>query len=117
MMEETKSGNFGEYEMRRLVNGNPADLLSRTKTMEAVHIVVEPGRTLGEAQKHEGEEFKYVLEGTLEFKVGNVRKIIGAGGWLHHDSGTPHTVTNNTSKKASYISVSVPPGCMAVQKE
>ena len=109
------SGKHGDYKERKIMNGNIAALLTRTKALESVHITVEPGKTLGKAHKHDGEEFKFVIEGTLEFQIGDVKQVIGAGGWLHHECSVPHTVSNNTSKKAVYISVAVPPGCMAVR--
>ena len=114
-MTYISSGKHGEYKERKILNGNLVELLSRAKGLEAVYIVLEPGKILGKAHKHPGEEFKYVLEGTIEFKIGDIVKIIGAGGWLHHDCSVPHSVSNKSSKKASYITISVPPGCMAVK--
>lgn len=114
-MNYINSGKHGEYKERKILNGNIVELLSRAKGLEAVYISMEPGKVLGKAHKHSGEEFKYVLEGTIEFKIGDIVKIIGAGGWLHHDCSVPHSVSNKSSKKASYITISVPPGCMAVK--
>ncbi len=114
-MSYISSGKHGEYKERKILNGNIVELLSRTKELEAVHIVMEPGKTLGKAHKHKGEEFKLVLEGTIEFKIGDMVSMVGAGGWLHHDCSVAHSVSNKTSKKAVYLTISVPPGCMAVK--
>ena len=114
-MSNMTSGKHGEYEQRKLLNGNIVELLARVNGLEAIRIVMEPGKTLGEPHVHEGEEFKYVLEGTIEFDIGGVKKIIGAGGWLIHEATSVHSVANRTSRKASYITISVPPGCMAVK--
>ena len=113
-MSKLSSGKHGEYKERKLLKGNIVELLARGDGLEAVRIVIEPGKTLGKAHVHEGEEFKYVLEGTIEFKIGDSKKILGAGGWLFHDCSVPHSVANRTSKKASYITISAPPGCMAM---
>jgi len=114
-MSIINSGKHGEYKERKLINRNVVELLSRSEKIEVVHIILEPGKTLGKAHKHPGEEFKYVLEGTVEFMIGDTKKIVGAGGWLHHDCSIPHSVANKTSKKASYITISVPPGCISVK--
>lgn len=114
-MTYISSGKHGEYEERKLLNGNIVELLARSNSLEAVRIVMEPGKTLGKAHIHEGEEFKYVLEGTIDFDIGGVKKILGAGGWLLHDSSVLHSISNNTSRRAVYLTISVPPGCMAVK--
>lgn len=40
--------------------------------------------------EHEGEEFLYVLKGSVEFKIGNETVILGAGDSLYFDSRMPH---------------------------
>lgn len=113
-MSELSSGKHGDYKERKILKGNIVELLARGEGLEVVKIELEPGKTLGKAHVHKGEEFKYVLDGTIEFKIGDSKKILGAGGWLHHECSVPHSVANRTSRKASYITISAPPGCMAM---
>lgn len=40
---------------------------------------------------HEGEEFIYVLEGTMEFQYGDQTHVLDAGDHIYFDSRTPHT--------------------------
>lgn len=55
--------------------------------------------------RHEGEEFIYVLEGTLEFKYGEKTYVLEAGDHLYFDSRTPHTGRSIGDKRAKLMVV------------
>ena len=52
---------------------------------------------------HEGEEFIYVLEGTMEFKYGEETYILEAGDHSYFDSRTPHTGRSIGEKRAKLM--------------
>ncbi len=54
---------------------------------------------------HEGEEFIYVLEGTLEVLHGNERYILVAGDSIYYESTTPHQVKTADDNKAKILAV------------
>ena len=51
----------------------------------------KPG-TVKEAHSHEGQEFDYVLEGTLKIVLAGVELYLKAGDSLYYDSALPHVM-------------------------
>lgn len=72
------------------------------KNMEP--FIITPAREGDAALSHEGEEFNYVLEGTLEFIYGNKRYILEQGDSIYFDSATPH-IGRSLGKKLARILV------------
>lgn len=54
---------------------------------------VPPGH-LSEMMSHEGEEFVYLVSGTMRYEVDGVVYLLGAGDTLHFDSHKPHRGEN-----------------------
>jgi quercetin dioxygenase-like cupin family protein len=65
---------------------------------------VEKGKVRRQALSHAGEEFVYVLEGEIKFRVGNIEYRLGPGDSLYFDSEAEHEVTP-VSKKALYLGI------------
>jgi mannose-6-phosphate isomerase-like protein (cupin superfamily) len=57
---------------------------------------------------HEGPEGFYVLEGSIEFIVGDQRRIGGPGFWALVPSGIPHTFGNVGDDPARLLIIHVP---------
>ncbi len=55
--------------------------------------------------RHQGEEFVYVLSGTVEVNVGDHIKKLGKGESLHFNSGVRHGLKNVGATKADLIVV------------
>ena len=58
--------------------------------------IAEKGKVLPRTDSHEGQEFIYLLRGTLRFRVGSVEYVLNEGDSLYFDSierheGTPLT--------------------------
>ncbi|MCK4718750.1 MAG: cupin domain-containing protein [Thermoplasmata archaeon] len=87
------------------VDGKIFRLLANTSGMRCVVVEMEPGKALEGNKSHKGEEFKYVLEGQVEFTVGEEKYVLGSGEWLWHKSETPHGARNPGQEKAKYITV------------
>jgi quercetin dioxygenase-like cupin family protein len=58
----------------------------------------------GVGYNHEGEEFVYVLDGTIEVVVGEHVNTLGSGDSLHFNSGIQHHL-KNTGKMAAELIV------------
>lgn len=54
---------------------------------------------------HEGEEFIYLLEGTLEFRTENAQYILRPGDSLYFDSSIPHAYRSLERKNAKALTV------------
>lgn len=50
-----------------------------------------PG-TVKQAHAHEGQEFDYVLEGTMRVELGGQSLVLAPGDSLYYDSGLPHAM-------------------------
>jgi transcriptional regulator with XRE-family HTH domain len=54
---------------------------------------------------HPGEEFLYVLEGTVEWRGGEENHRLGPGDAIHYDSGIAHRIIAVGDKKPKVLSV------------
>lgn len=81
-----------------------ADKLDRH--MEPFLIEVEPGAAAGHGlSSHEGEEFLYVLEGSVEVVIGQKRHMLEARDSIYYDSLVPHEVVAAGNQRAKMIAV------------
>jgi quercetin dioxygenase-like cupin family protein/DNA-binding XRE family transcriptional regulator len=80
------------------------------KKLMPVLITIEPG---GSTQKEEAkvgtEKFLYVLDGTLEAKVGEESHVLKRGSTLYFDASLPHSLRNAGEKRARCLAVTTPP--------
>ena len=83
-------------------------LLLKSANMEAVVAEIQAG-TSSKLYQHEGEEIHIVLEGKMEYIVGDKTYKMEKGDTLWHRSDTLHGVRNRGSKKATYLTVGSPP--------
>ena len=77
-----------------------------TKHMKAFLITIEPRQDHRMVEyRHDGEEFLYVLKGSIEALVGEERHQLKKGESLHFDSGLTHKLHNLGDDKAKLIVV------------
>lgn len=66
-----------------------------SKHLKAFRVTIEAGQDhKGVGYQHEGEEFNYVLKGTVQVTVGEHRNILKAGDSLHFNSAIKHQLKN-----------------------
>ena len=53
----------------------------------------EPSESFGIYSRHQGEEFDYVLKGTLKIDLGGNVYELNAGDSIYYNSNTPHSMT------------------------
>lgn len=58
--------------------------------------------------QHEGEEYHFILEGTVEFNYEGKKYVLNEGDSLYFDSGLPHTGRSIGKKKARILAVIYP---------
>ncbi|MCG8640071.1 MAG: XRE family transcriptional regulator [Desulfobacterales bacterium] len=79
---------------------------AENKHLKAFKIVIEAGKKHdGVGFQHEGEEFVYVLEGNVEYTVGEHINKLKAGDSLHFNSGVKHDLKNTGKTDAHLIVV------------
>ena len=79
---------------------------AENKHLKAFKIVVEAQKKHdGVGFQHEGEEFVFVLEGSVEYKVGDHVNKLKSGDSLHFNSGIKHDLRNTGKTDAQLIVV------------
>ena len=79
---------------------------AENKHLKAFKVIVEPKKDhKGVGYNHEGEEFVYVLSGSVEVTVGEHVNNLKEGDSLHFNSGIPHKLKNTLNEKAELLVV------------
>jgi transcriptional regulator with XRE-family HTH domain len=115
---EIDSGILLKEEMRATDKKKAEDFRKRTEdysyqtlTPEAVHkhlkafkVFIDPiADHKGVSYQHEGEEFIYVLKGTIEVTVGENKTILSPESSIHFNSSIVHKLRNVSQEKAELI--------------
>jgi quercetin dioxygenase-like cupin family protein len=98
----------GEQKSKIITPGKVFRLMVKSKHLEAIIAEIEP-HTSSRWYKHNGEELHYVLEGEIEYEVGEKSYKLSKGELLWHKSTVKHRAKNNSGKKAKYATVGTPP--------
>ena len=77
--------------------------------MEPIRLTLEPGGSTYPDIPHEGEEFGYVLEGSLVLHLGDAVYKIKKGESFYFNPEKTHYVENENERPAKFIWVSTPP--------
>ena len=76
------------------------------RAMEPFLIDVEPDtKQTPVSSSHEGEEFIYVLEGTVKIRYGNDEYVLNTGESIYYDSIVDHLVTSHNGTAAKLLAV------------
>ena len=86
-------------------------LLVKSPHIEAIIAELDP-HTESRWFKHDGEEMHLVLEGIMEYTVGEKSYKLSEGDVLWHSSSLKHRARNIGSEKVIYITVGTPPTFM-----
>jgi transcriptional regulator with XRE-family HTH domain len=88
------------------------DLLAPGSTnfeMNPMFVTLEPGEAFEEEEAHVGEEFGYVLEGSLTVQFGKKSKRAKRKHCFYFESNQTHRLLNESDKRVSFIWVTAPP--------
>ncbi len=77
--------------------------------MEPIRVTLEPHTSLEEDIPHEGEEFGYVLSGSVMLHLGQAAYNVKKGEVFYFSSERVHRIENRTSQKATLIWIASPP--------
>jgi quercetin dioxygenase-like cupin family protein len=98
----------GDEKSRTQTPGKLFRLMIKSEKIEAIIAEIEP-HTSSQWYKHRGEELHYVLEGEIEYEVGEKSYKLHKGDLLWHKSNIEHRAKNISDKKAKYATVGTPP--------
>ncbi|NVM56500.1 MAG: cupin domain-containing protein [Desulfobacterales bacterium] len=102
---------LGQYQAARKMKGRLFRLKFKTEQMEGVVATIEPDKVL-ETYIHEGEEVHIIIQGQIEYVVGNETFVLAPGDVLWHRSDVPHGARNIGDVTAKYFTVGAPPTFM-----
>lgn len=68
-------------------------------------IIMQPGDNRGELFSHAGEEFLYVLKGTLTVLLKNEKYTLSVSDSIYIDSTMPHYWENNTDEEIQFLCI------------
>lgn len=77
--------------------------------MEPIILELEPGGKSHEDDAHSGEEFGYVLKGSITLLLGKKRYIVNEGNSFYYIANKFHFLENNSKEKSVVLWVSTPP--------
>ncbi len=66
---------------------------------------VEPNENPIYLNTHEGQEFNYVLEGRLQFRINEKDLILGEGDSIYFDSSNPHGMKALDGKPVKFLAI------------
>ena len=77
----------------------------RNKKAEPFLVTVEPREELPALNAHEGQEFNYIIEGKMLFKIGEITYELEEGDSVYFDSGVPHAEKALNGKPARFLAI------------
>ena len=77
--------------------------------MEPIRLTLDPGGTTYPDNPHDGEEFGYVLAGSIYIYLGNKRYKARKGETFYFKANTTHYIQANAKTGATLLWVSTPP--------
>ncbi len=95
--------DFGDLRVFWLVSD------AQKNEMEPVMVELESGMATEEEAPHEGEEFGYVLSGTISLVIGNTTYKIKKGESFYFQARTPHYIQNSGKVQAKLLWITSPP--------
>jgi len=101
----------GDEKSKTTKPGKQYRLMVKSKNMETIIAELEP-HAESSWFKHKGEEMHLVLEGEMEYTVGEKSYKLQEGDILWHTSSLKHHAKNIGEKKVKYITIGTPPTFM-----
>jgi quercetin dioxygenase-like cupin family protein len=111
MIEEIIFIKKGEQKSKTKRPGKLYRLMVKSSKMEAIISEIDP-HTESRWYKHDGEELHLVLQGDMEYTVGEKSYKLSEGDVLWHKSNLKHRARNMESEKVIYITIGSPPTFM-----
>jgi transcriptional regulator with XRE-family HTH domain len=82
---------------------------AQKNTMEPIMVTLQPGGRYVEDSPHEGEEFGFVLSGTVTLHLGNYKYRVKKGESFYFKPKANHYISNEGSTITRLIWISTPP--------
>lgn len=77
--------------------------------MEPIMLTLAPNGGYEEHNPHEGEEFGYVLSGSVVIRLGSKKYVAKAGDTFYYKANKSHEIINKGKREATLLLVGTPP--------
>jgi len=77
----------------------------RDRNMEPFLVTLSPSLTEEERSSHDGQEFIYILKGSVEIRLGEEIHYLDPGDTIYYDSTVPHLVKCRGNEDAKIVAV------------
>ena len=101
----TRKGTGPVVERRHMYHYEALGALFAGKVMEPFVITVEPTLTETHLNAHPGQEFNYVLAGSLQLTVGENTMTLEAGDSIYFNAATPHGMRAAGNAPATFLAM------------
>lgn len=101
----TRRGTGPVVARRHVYHYEALGALFAGKVMDPFIVTVEPSLKEVHLNSHPGQEFNYVLSGTLRLTVGENTLTLAQGDSVYFDAATPHGMRAEGTEPASFLAV------------
>lgn len=77
--------------------------------IEPILVELQAGGTTFEDKPHEGEEFGYILDGSIRLTLGKASYVVNKGETFYYTADEKHHIEANGERNAKFLWISVPP--------
>lgn len=98
--------------IEKLADGHKIEWLvpnAQKNEMEPIRMTIEPHTSLQDDMPHEGDEFGYVLKGSVWLHIGQAAYAVKKGEVFYFSAGKVHRIENRTAEKAIVLWIASPP--------
>ncbi len=100
-----KGGGF-EVKRREAYNYKHLAFTFRNKMAEPFMVTVEPKEdSVPTLHSHDGQEFNYVVEGSMVFYIGEISYVLEEGDSIYFDSGIPHAMKATNGRPCKFLAI------------
>ena len=96
---DSKTGKHYGYEYESLAPHKT------DRHMEPFLVTLKPAKTEEERSTHDGQEFIYVLQGTMEVRLNEETLLLEPGDAIYYDSTVPHLVKCHGQRQTTILAV------------
>lgn len=101
-----KGGDGFEINRRESYNYRHLAYTFKDKLAEPFMVTVEPSQNNAPTKHaHEGQEFNYVVDGEMNFYIGEMTYVLSKGDSVYFDSGLPHAMRANNERPCQFLAI------------
>jgi len=100
-----RAGGGYEINRRKAYNYKHLAFTFRNKKAEPFMVTVEPNNAIPERHSHDGQEFNYLVSGSMDFFIGEMVYELGEGDSVYFDSSVPHAMKAHGDVPAKFLAI------------